>query len=298
MTLAGAVAMLLAGMRLLAHALAAVAGGSARSWLATAAATPARAFTVGVVATAMLQSSSATTLLLLGLVAAGWIDDTAALLIVMGANVGTTLSSQLLAVPAAEAAAWLYVAAALVLLAAGGRAAKAGLAALGLALVLDGLARLDVQSAVHHAGLTRWLHWARSSPGAALVGGVVVTTLIDSSSAAVALAQRLAATGALGLDQAFRFVYGADIGTTTATLLASLPLGAAARRAAVAHVLFNVFSAAVFWHLTAPLAGLLGNGPDPARAVAHLHLLLNAVPAALLWPWHGRLAAALRAWVP
>lgn len=291
----GAVAMLLAGIRLLGSGLAGWTGAVARAWLARRRQRPWTALLAGLAATVALQSSSATTLLVLSAADAGWLDDRAALLAVIGANVGTAASSQLLAHPWQGAVPLLYGLAALSLLARP-RPAAPSLALLGAALLLDGLARLDALAAplADDPGVRALVLCSADRPGAALVAGFAVTTAIDSSSAAVALLQRLADRGLMGLEQAFRFLLGSEVGTTTGTLLASLALGPPARRAALGHLLFNLFTVVLLAPLAEPLASALDAlSPHPARAIAHAHLLANAVPALLVLPVHARLAAWL-----
>lgn len=294
----GAAAMLLVGIRVLGGGLEAWAAAHAGRWLREAS-TPWAALAAGLLVTAALQSSSATTVLVVGAAHAGWLDDAAAFMAVIGANVGTAVGSQLWAAPTPWLAPLLYAVAAALLLS--GRGKEAGWTALGAALVLDALDRVEALTAPLAAapGPAAALIRAGSDPPAAFLAGLVVTAAIDSSTASVALAQRLAEAGAVPLGAALYFTYGADVGTTAGTLLASLPLGPAARRAACGHLAFNLLAAAAFWPLTDALARLLGAGTgSPARAVAHAHVLLNLVPALAVLAWRDRLVGLLRRLVP
>lgn len=294
-----AVAMVLAGVRLLGAALAALAGGTTGR-LVRHAARPGAALLAGAAITAVLQSSSATTLLVLGAADAGWLDDMAAFAAVLGANVGTTVTAQVLVLPVHLLAPALYAAAAALLLLRPQGPGAGALACLGTALLFDGLHRLDLAVAplADSVDLLTSLG-SGHRPLLALAVGFALTSAIDSSSAAVALVQRLAERGLIPLADAFRYTYGAELGTTTGTLLASLALGVRARRAALGHVLFNALAVAAFWPLTEPLAVALGAAASsPARAVAHLQLLVNAIPLLCCWPLRRLLLATVRRLVP
>jgi phosphate:Na+ symporter len=93
-----------------------------------------------------------------------------------------------------------------------------------------------------------------------------------------------ASQGLLGLEQSLGLIYGANIGTTTTALLASLATDKDGKRVAVGHFLFNVVGVLLFIPLTAPFVSLLGFlSSDVAVQVAHAHLLMNIGGAVVFW---------------
>jgi phosphate:Na+ symporter len=244
------------------------------------------------VATALIHSSSASTMAIVGLVHAGALDlDTAAAAII-GANVGTTLPVQLLSWRPGPVI-WLPVVAAgcaLLPLGGGRRAWGAGLA--GFGCLMGGLALLD--AAVAPVAAQPWfagsLLLLGQRPWAALAAGVVLATLALSSSVTLGVLQGLAAQGLLPLRAALPVVLGANVGTTTDTLLVSLGTGRDGRRAALFHLLFNLVGALGFFALGGPFAALVAASSDsPARQLANAHLLFNLGTALCLYPARGRL---------
>ena len=110
--------------------------------------------------------------------------------------------------------------------------------------------------------------------------GVVFTTAVQSSSVTSGLMVVLASSGLLTLEQAIPVLLGANIGSTTTTLFASAKMDLWARRAAVAHLLFNVAGVLIFIPLASLLATVVTDlTPDVGRQVANAHLIFNVVTA-------------------
>ncbi len=286
-------AALVVGVRVLAGGLAGRAGDAVAARVARVAGGPGRAFAVGLLATAVLQSSSATTVVALTLAQAGTLPGLDAAWFIMGANVGTTLTAQLAAFSTPELGK-AAVAGGLLLLAAPRAWRRWSPPLLGLGLLflgLDGLGRAGL-AALDTGAASHWLLTAARRPLAGLVAGVAVTTVLDSSSVTLGLVQGLTRGGVLTLEAAVPVIMGANVGTTTATLVAGLALGRAATRLAAFHLGFNLVGGAVFMAGRGLLAAAAAHlAADPARQVAHAHTLFNAATAALVAPglaWLGR----------
>jgi len=279
---------LLAGMALLGRTI----GWRRRSLPGIGPRTPAAAALLGgVVAAGVLQSSS---LSVAGIVAAadgGGLGLAQAWAAVAGANLGSTLLPQLtawrlpgpvLAVGAAlGAAACLHV-----------RLRPGGLVLLGAALLAGGFGLVSgaAGGGLPVAGILRA---AGAAPVAAFLAGVGLTAALFSSGFTIAVAQGLAAAGALPLEAGIAFVCGANVGTTADVLFASLGVGERGRATAVFHLGFNVLAAGMGLALLHPLSRLpAGAGVPPARAMAHAHTAINLAAALALLPLIPRLAAA------
>ncbi len=263
--------------------------------------------------TALTHSSSAFTISLVALAEAGVISVRQAVPLVMGANVGTTVTSQLLAAsvrtPHLSGLGWALAITGVGVWAVGlcpqrlppeasnrpGSTAWWGETLGGLGLILLGLEVLG--RALAPLGdmpwFTRAVEHLAQSPLSGIGAGAVLTSIVLSSTVTIAILQRLAAEGLIGLPAALPVLFGDNIGTTTDTLLVSAAAGRAGRAVAVAHLLFNLAGTVIFLPLVPAFTRLLFLlDADPARQIAHAHTLFNVASAALLLPFHGALARA------
>jgi phosphate:Na+ symporter len=305
--LVGGIGVFLLGMLLLSDGLKAAAGPAVRRALGRFTGSRLAAVATGAAATAVIQSSTATTMTTIGLVAAGLLPLRNAIGVILGANLGTTSTAWIVAYFGLKldisAIAMLAVAVgALLRLVGRDRIAAAGLPLAGFGLLFVGIGLM--QTAM--AGVAQDFAVPDTS-GQPVLGAVVLvivgaamTIVMQSSSAAVATTLTALASGIVGLEQAAALVIGQNIGTTPKALLASLGATVAARRTAVAHILFNLGTGAVALAILpvfiwlGNVAG--GNGADPAMTLAAFHTMFNLVGVALVLPWLGgftRLAARL-----
>ena len=237
----------LLGMTVMTSGLKAVAGSALRMVLSKAAATPLRGSFWGALVTLLVQSSSATTMTTIGLVSAGLLTFPQGLGLVFGANVGTTGTGWLVAligvrVSLTPAALPMIFVGALIKLLGRGRISGAGAALAGFALVLFGLTTLQqgmggLSERLHPADLPAVLGepdaawWSGLFGVLALVAvGLVMTTLMQSSTAAIAVTLSAHYAGAVGLDQACALIIGQNIGTATSSALAAIGASSTAKR--------------------------------------------------------------------
>jgi phosphate:Na+ symporter len=244
------------------------------------------AFMCGLLFTSLTQSSSLTTVLVVGAVDAGLLTFRAALAMIIGANVGTTVTGQLLTVGLVDLAAQLIVAgtAAAVVIPLG-RARFAALALTGLGLLLYGLkvmslVLLPLSQAPWFVAL---LSASQRHPLLGVLAGMAAASVVQSSSAVIGVVLMLAQTGRLSLEAGISLVLGADIGTCVTALLAGLGAGVTARRAALAHLLFNVCSAVLvlsFFPLFVNFSSVIADSLP--RQLANAHTLYNLSGAIVL----------------
>ena len=306
--LIGGVGMFLMGMNAMTRALKDIAGSNLRGILARFTTTPLRGVVTGAAATALIQSSSATTVMTVGFVGAGLMSVPQAMGILYGANIGTTVTGWLVSLLGFKlqldtlAMVALLPASLATLLGRGGLA-RAGQVAAGLCLLLIGLELM--QTAM--AGATDLLHPESLPQGgvwgtlALVLAGLVLTVVIQSSSATVALALVLLQGGSISLFQAAALVVGMNIGTTFTALLASVGGATVMRRAAVANLAFNIITSG----LTFPLLLTLGPGLErlaettgPLTALLMFHTGFNLMGTALFLPLTDRFTALVVRLVP
>src|SRR5262245_6188525 len=255
-TVLGGVGLFLLGMSVMTSGLKALAGSKLRETLSKAAATPLSGTFWGAFVTLIVQSSSATTMTTIGLVSAGLLTFSRGLALVFGANIGTTGTGWLIAligvrVSLTAAALPMIFVGALITLLGRGRVAAAGGALAGFALVLFGLTTLQegmsgVADQLRPADLPAvfgpGVRWWSSAFGVLtlIVVGLVMTTVMQSSTAAIAVTLSAYFAGAVALDQACALIIGQNFGTATSSALAAIGASSTAKRLALAYVLFKV----------------------------------------------------------
>ncbi|MFC3098289.1 Na/Pi cotransporter family protein [Alteraurantiacibacter palmitatis] len=253
------------------------AGGAALDRLLTRlTGNPVTGFGLGALLTALVQSSSAISGITVALVQAGTISFRGSLPVFLGANVGTTSTAWLVAINATILGPFLIVLSALMHFAPQ-RIRLFGHAVLYLGIILLALQLISsyVAPLRQSEEVAAWLIHA-SNPWVGLLIGVVMTALLQSSSVVVGLAVVAVSQGLLTTPDVVPIVLGANIGTTSTALFAALSMGAVAKRAAFANLVFNAAGVLAFLPFlgafSAFVVGMTGPG---TMAVATAHLLFN-----------------------
>ena len=300
----GGVGLFLLGMTVMTEGLKALAGSALRTVLGKAAATPLRGSFWGALVTLLVQSSSATTMTTIGLVSAGLLTFPQGLGLVFGANVGTTGTGWLVAligvrVSLTAAALPMIFVGALIKLLASGRVSGTGAALAGFGLVLFGLTTLQqgmggLAERLHPADLptvlagpdTRWW-WGMLGALVLVVVGLVMTAVMQSSTAAIAVTLSAYYAGAVGLDQGCALIIGQNIGTATSSALAAIGASTTAKRLAIAYVLFKMIAAVIaflLFPIVTPLLVRASKAIDGVTLLAAYHTAYNVVGVLVLLP--------------
>src|SRR5215467_7570815 len=314
----GGIGFFLLGMAVMTDGLKALAGSALRVVLAKAAATSVSGTFWGAVVTLLVQSSSATTMTTIGLVSAGLLTFPQGLSLVFGANIGTTGTGWLVALLGVRVSLTAYAlpivfAGALLKLVGKGRWAASGGAIAGFALILVGLTTLqqgmsglaeqlnpaDLPAVLGEPGVP-W--WSGVLGVLALVAtGVIMTTIMQSSTAAITVTIAALHAGAVSLDQALALVIGQNIGTSTSSAMAAIGASSTAKRLAVAYVAFKVIAAVVALVLFPVVVRLMvraSQSVDPVTLVAAYHTAYNVMGVALLLPLIGPFTRLIERVVP
>jgi len=302
----GGIGLFLLGMSMMTDGLKAAAGPSLRDWLSRGTRTVARSLAAGFLITALLQSSSAVTVATIGLVNAGLLGLGQAVWLVFGTNVGTTMTGWLVAsvglkIDVAALALPAVGVGMAMRLAAGGRErlGGGGTALAGFGLFFLGISFLQSGFADASVALVPALDaFAGIAQTALLVGlGAALTVLMQSSSAAMAVTLATGAGGAVPLEAAAAVVVGTNVGTTSTALFAALNATSAARRVAVAHIVFNVATAAIALAILSQLVAIaghvVGDGAASASVLAAFHTLFNLLGVVVMLPLGGVLVRTL-----
>jgi len=301
--LAGSIALLLWGLRMVQTGVQRAFGARLRALLGRALRTRSTAFLSGLIVTAVLQSSTATGLMVTGFAAGGLVDLVPALAVMLGANVGTTLIVQLLSFDlSAVTPALLLLGVLMFRRGQSSRTHDFGRVLVGLALMLLALHQLLalVTPFEDAPGLRLLLDAIATQPWLDVLLAAALTWAAHSSVAIVLLVMSLAANGLVPPGAAFALVLGANLGTAINPLLEGTDRSdAAARRVPAGNLGTRLIGVALALPLLPKLGPwLVALEPDPARAVADLHLGFNLVLAALFLPALPAYAALLRRMFP
>ncbi len=304
----GGIGLFLLGMRLMTDGLTTAAGDTLRVILSAATRSRARAILSGILITALVQSSTAVVFTTIGFVNASLLALPQAVGVIFGSNLGTTLTSwivaligvnldlQVIALPTIGIGMAVSVALGKGQYGALGRAiAGFGLFFMGIDVLKDAFDGVGDVIDLH-----RWAGEGVLNLLLFVLLGMVLTVIIQSSSAALTVILTATAGGLIPLTAAAAMVIGANVGTTSTALFAVFDATAAARRAAMSHVIFNLVVALVSFTLLLPLlwgvqtlALLLGSEDQLALSLAIFHTLVNLLGIVVMWPLTPRLVAWL-----
>ncbi len=315
-TMLGGLALFIYGMNLMSDGLQKSAGERMKNILALLTRNPVLGVLAGALCTAVLQSSSATTVMVIGFVSAGLMSLRQAISIILGANIGTTITAQLIAFSIGDYA-WAFVAVGFVMyfflkkkefLSYLGQTIFAfGVLFVGINIMGGAMKPLagspvfiDLMTQVHDI------------PVLGVLLGTLMTVVVQSSSATIAVLQNLASTAGpdgvtsiIGLTGALPILFGDNIGTTITAVLASIGGSLAAKRTAAAHVVFNITGTFIFiWFIPYYAKFIQFISPDGAeidvisRQIANAHSCFNIFNTILFIPIIGILVKVVTKIVP
>ncbi len=245
---------------------------------------------MGALVTALIQSSSATTVMVVGFVNAGLMNLAQAVGVIMGANIGTTVTSVLIAMDLGMIAPVALVLGVFAMLFVkkdivkhiGQTVAGFGMLFVGMELMAYGMAPLG-ESEVFTYFMTNF-----SNPVVGVLIGLVLTAIIQSSSASIGILQALALQGLVPIEFAVYILLGQNIGTCVTALLSVAGSKTNSKRTAVMHLLFNVIGTVIFLLITAftPYTTWLESISDNVSAqISAAHIIFNVVNTIILFPF-------------
>lgn len=322
--LVGGLGLLLFGMKIMSEALQKIAGERLRRTFSSLTDNRLIGVFTGAAVTAIVQSSNATAVMVVGFVNAGLMSIIQALGVLLGANIGTTVTAQLLAFDIGHyALPAIGLGTGLKLLCSNRRWSQFGEMLLGFGILFFGLtimkgAFVPIRG---NAAFHDLILFAGQHQLLAVAAGALLTILIQSSSATIGVTLALAGNGLLPFDLCIALILGENIGTACSANLAALKTNLAARRTALAHLLFNLVGVTyillLFPHflnlvdlltsgdpnfivstpkLAAQMGAAIGDKPFIARHIANSHTLFNIINALVFLPllhWVARLTTLL-----
>ena len=319
LTLLCGLALFLFGMDLMGDALKKSAGRKLKTILGNLTSNKFKALLLGLGVTAVIQSSSATTVMVVGFVNSGTMALAQAIGVILGANIGTAVTSWLTALNGIEGGAealswtqwlkpdaWMPILALIgigcVMFAKRSKTKDIGTILMGFAVLMVGMSMMsDAVSDLKHNDAFKNILTLFSNPVLGVLAGMVLTAIVQSSSASIGILQALSSTGAISFGMAIPIILGQNIGTCVTAMISSVGANKNGKRAAVMHLYFNVIGVVVWlslyylvgWILeTTGTFGLLSWAEGATInmwGIAAVHTVFKLLAVGLMFPFTGLL---------
>lgn len=291
--LAGGIGIFLYGMKKMGEGLENAAGDKLKGLLNIITGNKFLALLVGILFTAVIQSSSATTAMVVGFVNAGLISLAQAVSVIMGADIGTTVTSVIISLNLTGIAPLaVFIGVAMLVFSKkqfikhiGEIITGFGLLFMGINYMSDAMAPLKT-SEVFAKFITE-----NSNPFVGVLIGLIITAVIQSSSASVGILQAIAMQGLVPIGFSAYVILGQNIGAVMPTLLSSIGTKVNARRAALFRLLFVVAGVIIFFFVTmfTPYVSIIEKITDkPVLQISLLHIIFNVGSVLLLMPFSNK----------
>lgn len=304
-------ALFLYGMDVMGDALKRSAGNQLKSILGRMTSNPVKGFLLGLVVTMVIQSSSATTVMVVGFVNSGTMTLSQSVGVIFGANLGTATTAWLTGLSGLEGGAaassilnvfkpssWTPIIAMigifLIMFSKRGKQKDIGTILLGFTVLMVGMDTMSASvSALKDSEAFRSLLTAFSNPVLGMIIGLIVTAIVQSSSASVGILQSLTSTGAITYGTAIPIVMGQNIGTCVTAMISAAGAGKNGKRAALIHLYFNIIGAVVLMVLYSVLNAIFKfsfvDQTIGMWGVAAVHTIFKLLSIALIVPFSKQL---------
>ncbi|URT69844.1 Na/Pi symporter [Cytobacillus firmus] len=276
------------GMTLLRSGLFNLSAGSLKNWLAAVTNSPWKGTVMGTIVTAVLQSSSAVMIITIGMVSARMLTFPQTIGIILGTNIGTTFTTELITFNIESYIVPLAAAGSILAVMKNRSLRSSGLALLGLSAVFAAMRGFEylAGSVKDNDMVNHWLLTLDGNYLFAVAAGIVLTAIIQSSTATTGIIMGFLTAGAMDLDTGIAIMLGSNIGTCVDAYLASIGSGKEAKLTAFAHIWLNCLGVAAFYpfiHVLAVLGESAASSPDVQ--LAHISVLFNVISSLLVLPF-------------
>ena len=297
--LLGGLAIFIFGMNMMSESLQKAAGEKMKKILGILTVNPVMGVLAGTIATAVMQSSSATTVMVIGFVSAGLMTLKQGISVILGANIGTTMTAQLLAFNISDYIFVIIFVGFIVSFVFKSEKIKSiGQTVFAFGLLFEGIQIMSsvMKPLAASPVFVNMIDHVSGMPVLGVLVGTLMTLVVQSSSATIAVLQNFAAqagpdgvSSIIGLAGAIPVLLGDNIGTTITALLACIGQSRDAKRTALAHCTFNITGAFLFIWFVKPYAHFIQaistKGPEVeviARQIANAHTIFN-ITMTLIW---------------
>ena len=313
-------ALFLFGMDLMGDSLKKSAGTSLKTTLGKMTSSPIRGFMLGLIVTMIIQSSSATTVMVVGFVNSGTMTLLQATGVILGANVGTAITAWITGLSGVGSASadgvvdalsllkpdsWVpivaVIAICLIMFVNRGKKRDVGFILIGFVILMTGMDMMSgaVSGLRDNETFTSILTMFKN-PILGVLAGLVLTAIVQSSSASVGILQALTATGAITCGAAIPIIMGQNIGTCVTAMISSVSAGKNGKRAALIHLYFNIIAVVIvlsgFYLINWLIGGFKWQGQPFLEStigmwgVAAVHTVFKLIAVAIIFPFYRQLA--------
>lgn len=285
----GGLGLFLYGMKLMGDGLENVAGEGLKGILEKITSNRLMGVFVGTIVTAIIQSSSATTVMVVSFVNAGLMSLTQATGVILGSNIGTTITAQMVSFKL-EVVAPIFIGVGAILMMAAKKKKTKELAVIsvgfGILFMGMGMMSSSMEPISELQAFKDFILVVGTNPLLGVFVGVVMTAVLQSSSATTAILVALATAGTIDMKVAFPMVLGCNIGTCVTAIIASLTANRTAKKAALIHLLFKIFGTILFLPFVSQVVKVVAHmTPDNlGRQVANAHTIFNIVITVVMLP--------------
>lgn len=313
----GGLALFLYGMHVLGEGLSRMSGGKLEKILERLTSNPVMAVLVGAGVTAIIQSSSATTVMVVGFVNSGIMKLKQSVGIIIGANVGTTITAWILSLNGIEGGTFVtklfkpssftpvmaIIGVAILMFSKKDKKRDLATILVGFAVLMIGMDTMSgAVSGLKDVPEFTQILTMFSNPILGMLAGLVLTAIIQSSSASVGILQALCSTGAVGYAIAIPVIMGQNIGTCITAMISSVGASKDARRAALIHLYYNIIKTSlfmiVFYSIDAVVNFAFMDQAISALGVAVVHSLFNIAACIVLLPFSNLIVKLVYLTVP
>lgn len=304
LSLIGGLALFLYGMEVLGDGLKKASGGKLEIILEKLTSNKLMAVLLGAGVTAVIQSSSATTVMVVGFVNSGIMKLSQAVGVILGANVGTTITAWFLSLTGVEGSNFFLqllkpssfspvlaiVGVAILMTSKKEKQRDIATIMIGFAVLMFGMDTMSdaVKPLADIPGFTNLLLMF-SNPILGMLVGLILTAIIQSSSASIGILQALCVSGAVSYSTAIPIIMGQNVGTCVTALLSSTGAGKNAKRAALVHLYYNLIITSgfmiLFYAVNAVVHFRFLQDPASALGVAVFHTTFNAIAVVVMFPF-------------
>lgn len=272
---------------------------------------------VGTVVTALIQSSSATTVMVVGFINAGIMSLNQAVGVIMGANIGTTVTSVLISLQDINSNLWIInlfkpeflapiaigIGVILIQFIKGKNSNNIGQILAGFGFLFIGMNMMSgAMEFLKEYEFFQTMMIRLSNPILGVILGLVLTAIIQSSSASVGILQAAASTGLLQLHSAAAIILGQNIGTCVTAMISAVGASKTAKKAAVVHLLFNIIGSGIFLIVlyAFQVGHFIPGWTDAATrtTIAGFHIFFNVINTIILLPFHNGLVFIANRFLP
>lgn len=285
----GGLGLFLYGMNLMSEGLENVAGEKLKSILEKITSNRLMGAFVGTIVTAIIQSSSATTVMVVSFVNAGLMNLTQATGVILGSNIGTTITAQMVSFKL-EVIAPIFIGlgAILMMIAKKKRTKDISYISIGFGVLFLGMGMMSssMEPVAELPVFKDFIVMVGDNPLLGVFVGIVMTAILQSSSATTGILVALASVGTIGMNVAFPMVLGCNIGTCVTAIIASLTANRTAKKAALLHLFFKIAGTLLFLPFASQVVSIVSNmTPDNVgRQVANAHTIFNIVITIVMLP--------------